>query len=81
VTRLPGQSTATYCAMLKENGELMFGIGDMDIHAKITPQYVCSGAYIFIYLNHVFHYFYVTYKIEQLLVYTEFILVRLCRKL
>ncbi|XP_060572459.1 uncharacterized protein LOC132730522 [Ruditapes philippinarum] len=40
VTRLPNQSTATYCAMLKENGELMFGIGDMDIHAEITPQYI-----------------------------------------
>ncbi|XP_053382813.1 uncharacterized protein LOC123541332 [Mercenaria mercenaria] len=42
VARLDDQSTATYCAMLKQNGELMFGIGDMDIHQQITPQYISN---------------------------------------
>ncbi|XP_061629820.1 uncharacterized protein zgc:136858 isoform X6 [Phyllopteryx taeniolatus] len=40
VTRLEGQSTATYCAVITENGELSLGLGDMDIHQLITEQYV-----------------------------------------
>jgi hypothetical protein len=32
--------TATYCAVLQKGGELLFGIGDMDIHNHITPEYV-----------------------------------------
>ncbi|XP_077423258.1 uncharacterized protein LOC144053087 isoform X2 [Vanacampus margaritifer] len=40
VTRLEGQSTATYCAVITENGELALGLGDMDIHQQITEQYV-----------------------------------------
>ncbi|XP_057692634.1 uncharacterized protein zgc:136858 [Corythoichthys intestinalis] len=40
VMRLEGQSTATYCAVITENGELSLGLGDMDIHQQITEQYV-----------------------------------------
>ncbi|XP_077567312.1 uncharacterized protein LOC144192131 [Stigmatopora nigra] len=40
VMRLEDQSTATYCAVITENGELGLGLGDMDIHRQITEQYV-----------------------------------------
>ncbi|KAM9816166.1 uncharacterized protein zgc:136858 [Syngnathus typhle] len=40
VMRLEGQSTATYCAVITENGELSLGLGDMDVHQQITEQYV-----------------------------------------
>ncbi|XP_070763979.1 uncharacterized protein [Enoplosus armatus] len=40
VARLEEQSTATYCAVITEGGELSLGLGDMDIHQQITAQYV-----------------------------------------
>uniref|UniRef100_A0A3Q3T1L6 Zgc:136858 n=2 Tax=Mastacembelus armatus TaxID=205130 RepID=A0A3Q3T1L6_9TELE len=40
VARLKGQSTATYCAVITESGELSLGLGDMDIHQQITEHYV-----------------------------------------
>lgn len=40
VARIEGQSTATYCAVITESGELSLGLGDMDIHQQITEQYV-----------------------------------------
>ncbi|XP_039664409.1 pseudouridine-metabolizing bifunctional protein C1861.05 isoform X1 [Perca fluviatilis] len=40
VARLEEQSTATYCAVITESGELSLGLGDMDIHQQITEQYV-----------------------------------------
>ncbi|XP_077373398.1 uncharacterized protein LOC144016319 isoform X2 [Festucalex cinctus] len=40
VTKLEGHSTATYCAVITENGELGLGLGDMDIHQQITEKYV-----------------------------------------
>ncbi|XP_051916675.1 uncharacterized protein zgc:136858 isoform X3 [Hippocampus zosterae] len=40
VMRLEGQSTATYCAVITENGELSLGLGDMDIHQQITERCV-----------------------------------------
>uniref|UniRef100_A0A8D3DUC4 Zgc:136858 n=1 Tax=Scophthalmus maximus TaxID=52904 RepID=A0A8D3DUC4_SCOMX len=40
VSRLEEQSTATYCAVITESGELSLGLGDMDIHQQITEQYV-----------------------------------------
>nr|XP_057942316.1 uncharacterized protein zgc:136858 [Doryrhamphus excisus] len=40
VTRMEGESTATYCAVITESGELSLGLGDMDVHQKITEQYV-----------------------------------------
>ncbi|XP_062318123.1 uncharacterized protein zgc:136858 isoform X1 [Osmerus eperlanus] len=40
VARLQDQSTATYCAVITENGELSLGLGDMDIHQQITVHYV-----------------------------------------
>ncbi|XP_052089369.1 uncharacterized protein LOC127726068 [Mytilus californianus] len=40
VTSLDKFNTATYCAVLSSNGELMFGIGDMDVHKQITPDYI-----------------------------------------
>ncbi|XP_013384651.1 pseudouridine-metabolizing bifunctional protein C1861.05-like [Lingula anatina] len=33
-------STATYCAILRHSGELMYGVGDMEIHSTITPEYI-----------------------------------------
>ncbi|CAN9498942.1 unnamed protein product [Ophioblennius macclurei] len=40
VSRLAHQSTATYCAVISESGELSLGLGDMDIHQQITERYV-----------------------------------------
>lgn len=40
VLELEGERTATYCAVLQKGGQLLFGIGDMDIHSQITPEYV-----------------------------------------
>ncbi|KAM6436005.1 uncharacterized protein PHA67_023429 isoform 2-T2 [Liasis olivaceus] len=40
VLQLKGHNTATYCAVITGNGELTFGLGDMDIHQQITEQYV-----------------------------------------
>ncbi|KAL4218074.1 hypothetical protein ACF0H5_022811 [Mactra antiquata] len=39
VACIDGYSTATYCPVL-QNGELLFGIGDMNIHQQISPQYI-----------------------------------------
>lgn len=41
--RLPGQNTATYCAVINENGELSLGLGDMEVHQQITEQYVSGN--------------------------------------
>lgn len=43
VARLEEQSTATYCAVITESGELSLGLGDMEIHQQITEQYVSSN--------------------------------------
>ncbi|XP_069551296.1 uncharacterized protein [Brachyistius frenatus] len=40
VARIEEQSTATYCAVITESGELSIGLGDMDVHQQITEQYV-----------------------------------------
>lgn len=40
VARLAEQSTATYCAVVAESGEMILGLGDMDIHQEITEKYV-----------------------------------------
>lgn len=40
MARLQGQSTATYCAVIAESGDLSLGLGDMDIHQQITEKYV-----------------------------------------
>ncbi|TKS73659.1 Interleukin-17 receptor A [Collichthys lucidus] len=40
VARLEEQSTATYCVVIAESGEMSLGLGDMDIHQQITEQYV-----------------------------------------
>lgn len=40
VLEMEGHRTATYCAVLQKGGQLLFGIGDMDIHSQITPEYV-----------------------------------------
>ncbi|XP_023342571.1 pseudouridine-metabolizing bifunctional protein C1861.05 [Eurytemora carolleeae] len=37
---LPSSSTATYTAILDSFGECKFGVGDMDIHDEITPEYI-----------------------------------------
>eukprot|EP00105_Crassostrea_gigas_P002134 XP_011414561.1 PREDICTED: pseudouridine-metabolizing bifunctional protein C1861.05 [Crassostrea gigas] len=40
VLEMEGHRTATYCAVLQKGGQLLFGIGDMDIHSQITPEYI-----------------------------------------
>ncbi|CAJ1056321.1 pseudouridine-metabolizing bifunctional protein C1861.05 [Xyrichtys novacula] len=40
VARIEDQSTATYCVVITENGEMGLGLGDMDIHEQITEQFV-----------------------------------------
>ncbi|KAM4676558.1 uncharacterized protein O3C94_009010 isoform 1-T2 [Discoglossus pictus] len=40
VALLRGHSTATYCAVITDSGELSLGLGDMDIHQQITSTYV-----------------------------------------
>uniref|UniRef100_UPI0037E74A19 uncharacterized protein n=1 Tax=Semicossyphus pulcher TaxID=241346 RepID=UPI0037E74A19 len=40
VARLEEQSTATYCVVITESGEMSLGLGDMDIHEQITEQFV-----------------------------------------
>ncbi|XP_068595002.1 uncharacterized protein zgc:136858 [Brachionichthys hirsutus] len=40
VSRLEGQSTATYCVVIAESGEMILGLGDMDIHGQITERCV-----------------------------------------
>ncbi|XP_035772051.1 pseudouridine-metabolizing bifunctional protein C1861.05 isoform X1 [Neolamprologus brichardi] len=40
VARLKEHSTATYCAVITESGELSLGLGDMDIHQQITEHHV-----------------------------------------
>lgn len=46
VARLQGQRTATYCAVITENGELSLGLGDMDIHKEIKEQYVSATEHV-----------------------------------
>ncbi|XP_071501415.1 uncharacterized protein [Diadema antillarum] len=35
-------STAAYCAMLDKKGELVVGLGDMEINSTITPEYIAK---------------------------------------
>uniref|UniRef100_A0A8C5PMY7 Carbohydrate kinase PfkB domain-containing protein n=1 Tax=Leptobrachium leishanense TaxID=445787 RepID=A0A8C5PMY7_9ANUR len=44
VKKLEDQRTATYCAVITNNGELSFGLGDIDIHCHITDTYVSQFA-------------------------------------
>ena len=36
----PEFSTASYSAIMNNGGELLMGVGDMDIHDQISPEYV-----------------------------------------
>ncbi|XP_067665565.1 uncharacterized protein [Haliotis asinina] len=40
VEELDGRSTAVYCGVLQQCGEMMFGVGDMEIMSHITPSLV-----------------------------------------
>ena len=44
IRELSGVSTAKYCVLLNGQGELLYGVGDMDIHKLITPRMIdeCS---------------------------------------
>lgn len=42
VARIQQQSTATYCSIIAGSGEMILGLGDMDIHQQITEEYVSS---------------------------------------
>lgn len=42
VARLEQQSTATYCSIMAKSGEMILGLGDMDIHQQITEEYVST---------------------------------------
>ena len=37
---VPGARTAAYTAVLDARGDCRFGVGDMDIHACISPDYL-----------------------------------------
>ena len=40
--KLGNVSTATYCAILRSSGQLIYGIGDFGIHSKIDKYYVSN---------------------------------------
>ncbi|KAJ8411373.1 hypothetical protein AAFF_G00173790 [Aldrovandia affinis] len=40
VARMQEQRTATYCVVITGTGDFSLGLGDMDIHQRITAQYV-----------------------------------------
>ena len=40
VKRCADQSTAVYNAVLQDSGEIIFGVGDFNVHDEITPDYV-----------------------------------------
>ena len=40
INALQDFNTGTYCAVLNSEGQVLFGIGDMDINAQITPSMV-----------------------------------------
>lgn len=42
VARLKRRNTATYCSIIAESGEMILGLGDMDIHQQITEAYVST---------------------------------------
>ncbi|XP_035257374.1 pseudouridine-metabolizing bifunctional protein C1861.05 isoform X2 [Anguilla anguilla] len=42
IARMREQRTATYCVVITGSGELSLGLGDMDIHQRITAQYVAQ---------------------------------------
>ncbi|XP_035686031.1 pseudouridine-metabolizing bifunctional protein C1861.05-like [Branchiostoma floridae] len=44
VSQLEDQRTATYCAVLNGEGELVLGVGDMDINDQISPNLVSKFA-------------------------------------
>ena len=37
--------SASYSAIMNSSGELLLGVGDMDIHDHITPDYVSYFEY------------------------------------
>lgn len=41
VLRLPDHNTAQYSVVLDRQGDVVLGIGDMEIHEQITSEYVC----------------------------------------
>ncbi|XP_067937303.1 uncharacterized protein [Watersipora subatra] len=43
VLRLPNSSTAQYSVVLNSDGGVVLGIGDMNIHEQITPEYVMQN--------------------------------------
>ncbi|KAJ8373715.1 hypothetical protein SKAU_G00042950 [Synaphobranchus kaupii] len=42
VARMQEQRTGTYCAVITGSGDLSLGLGDMEIHQRITAQYVAQ---------------------------------------
>ncbi|XP_069619371.1 uncharacterized protein [Ranitomeya imitator] len=44
VAHLKGHNTATYCAVISGSGELILGLGDMEIHQQITEKHVSQFA-------------------------------------
>ena len=45
------ENTACYNAILQNDGQIIYGIGDMKIHNEITPN-VVSGLYLALYTCH-----------------------------
>nr|XP_006820370.1 PREDICTED: pseudouridine-metabolizing bifunctional protein C1861.05-like [Saccoglossus kowalevskii] len=40
IQQLPGEQTATYCLVLNHTGEVVLGIGDMEVNAAMTPNLI-----------------------------------------
>ena len=43
VKKIDSHHSALYCALLKDSGELIYGLGDFDIHAQVTSGYVSTN--------------------------------------
>ena len=43
VKKVDSHHSALYCALLKDSGELIYGLGDFDIHAQVTSGYVSTN--------------------------------------
>ena len=36
-----------YCAVLRQSGDILYGIGDMDLHEKISPEMITKDTRVF----------------------------------
>ena len=46
IFKSPSISTASYCVLLSSQGEMTCGVGDMDIHSTITPEWARNNTHL-----------------------------------